>query len=158
MVDFKPVNQKEVERAVGSYDFIHKSKCGCGFPIHTFRRPGEHIEGLVRPCNSHDRSDRSKCAHIHYWNQNEVQSVVAIRLTKMLWDAIDKETNEKPKLWGMYIKITYVGSQRTNFGHAKKIYLVERDTGRLTAAYSKIDTKFTANKKPRSRRKISRPI
>ena len=63
---------------------------------------------------------------------------VAIRLSKMLWDAIDSDTNKKPKLWGQWVRITYVDSVPTRFGHAKKIYLVEVNKGVFTDNFEKV--------------------
>jgi len=155
--DWQAVNKKQVDKAALSDRFIHKGTCGCGFTIHTFRRPGEQLEGRIRPCYNHDRADRAHCAHIHYLNNVGVEVAIAIRLSKILWEAIDKETNDKPKLWGQWIRITYIGSESTQFGHARKIYLVEVDKGSITENFEAIDTHATKHLKPRKPKAIKRP-
>lgn len=147
---WQDVNSDEVKKILASPEFVNKSACGCEIPIYTFRKIGDTLEGRVRPCRNHDRADRARAAHIH----TDEKNVVAIRLSKMLWQAINKN-----ELWGRWVRIKYQGSQRTKYGHAKKIYLVEVDRGRGPALES-VDMAGVESKsnKPRGKRKISRPM
>jgi len=154
---WQAVNQTQVEKAVSSSRFIHKSACGCGFPLYTFRKPGEAIEGRLRPCENHDRADRAQCAHIHYQTVTG-DGVLAIRLSKMLWDCVDKESESKPRLWGQLIRITYKGSAPTKYGHAKKIYLVEFDRGTVTPNFQGVENHgATKQRKAREPKAVRRP-
>ncbi len=152
--DWQAVNLADVEKQIADPDFIHKSACGCLMPIHTFRIPGEYIEGRLRPCPNHDRSDRARAIHLYFPTKTEKEVGVAIRCSKMLWDAI---ANDKNPLWGKWIRITYKGSKKTTFGHAKKIYLVEYDKGVITEHFEPADVSGGKNKKPRAARRIRRP-
>ena len=150
--NWQEINLADVQRQIEDPDFIHKSICGCEIPIHTFRVPGESLEGRLRPCPRHDRMDRAKAAHL-YLPTKDGELGVAIRLSKTLWQTIQKN-----HLWGSYLRITYKGSVRTNFGHAKKIYLIEKDTGAITENYESIGMESGKSNKPRKKRKIRRPM
>jgi hypothetical protein len=155
---WQSVNQRQVDKAVASQRFIHKSACGCGFPLHTFSKPGESVEGRLRPCDNHDRADRAQCAHICYQTQTGQDAVLAIRLSKWLWHAVDKELGDKPRLWGRVVRITYKGSTPTKFGHAQKIYLVEVDQGSITENFQRVEDHATKSSKPRKPRAVRRPV
>lgn len=155
--DWQKVNKDEVERAVESPKFIHKSKCGCGVPIFTFTTPGEVIEGRLRTCPNHDRADRARCAHIAYFSLSGHEVTIAIRLSKMLWEAIDKPKADQPRLWGQWVRIKYEGSQFTKFGHAKKIYSVAYDKGSITPNYEGVKTNVSKQSKPRESKPIRLP-
>lgn len=151
---WQDVNRQEVDDAIESEQFINKSGCGCDIPIHTFRKPGEVLEGRVRPCYDRDRNDRARCGHLYYYDKNGDEAAVAIRLSAMLWHAI----NDEPKLWGQWIRITYKGSQWTRYGHAKKIYLVEVDKGTITENFTEVKPNVGRSRKPRKPRQIRRPV
>lgn len=149
------VNKAAVEEEISSPEFIQKSLCGCKISIYTFLTPGQTLEGRLRPCPNHDRADRAKCAHIFWFIEDGKEVGVAIRLSKMLWQAID---NKKEKLWGKWIRITYKGSIPTRFGHAKKIYLVEYDKGTVNENFETILMEPSKSRKPRKRRAVRRPM
>lgn len=154
--DWQGINTDEVIKAVTSPEFIHKSACGCKISIFTFRIPGQFLEGRLRTCPNHDRADRAKCAHLFWLNDEGKEVGVAIRLSKMLWEAIE---NKGDRLWGRWIRITYRGSIPTRFvGNAQKIYLVEYDKGTITERFETVPTKPTKNRKPRKRRPVCRPM
>jgi hypothetical protein len=155
--NWQAVNSQEVQKATGSTRFIHKSACGCGFPLYTFRKPGESVEGRLRTCDNHDRADRAQCAHLHYLTQTGGEAVLAIRLSKRLWKAVDSESGDKPRLWGRVVRITYKGSIPTKFGHAEKIYLVEVDQGSITEDFKGVEDHGHKSNKPRAARAIRRP-
>lgn len=144
------VNTAEIDKQLASPDFINKAACGCQIPIFTFRKIGESLEGRIRPCYNHDRADRARAAHVHITEKN----AVAIRLSKMLWKAI-----EDNHLWGHWIRITFKGKKRTGYGHAQKLYLVEEDKGAAPEKFAPvIKTSNGKSRKPREKRKISRPM
>lgn len=145
--DWQAINLAEVERQLAKSELLNRSACGCKMPIHTFRIPGEFLEGRLRPCHHHDRADRARAAHLHIPTKNKEISV-AIRLSKMLWVAI-----ENNHLWGHYVKITYKGSAPTKFGHAKKLYLVEVDKGSITENFESVRMTDGTSKKPRKKNK-----
>ena len=149
---WQAINSDEVEKQIDSPDSIHKSACSCKIPIFTFRIPGESLEGILRPCPGHDRADRARAAHICRIGEDG-EHCVAIRLSKMLWQTIQKN-----HLWGFYLRITYRGSVRTNFGHAKKIYLIEKDSGVFTENYESVEMESGKSNSPRKKRKIRRPM
>lgn len=157
MPEWQSINETDVEAAIKNPQYIHKSKCGCNYPIFTFRHIDEHIEGLIVPCPSHDRADRARCAHIISYTDSETQKITAIRMSKMIWQAIDGETNTKPKYWRRYVRITYIGNIATRFGHAQKIYRVEVNNGTLRDAYEQVETKTKKDSRPRERRPMARP-
>lgn len=148
-------NTAEVKKEISNPEFIQKSACGCKIAIFTFLRPGEILEGRLRPCPNHDRADRAKCAHLYWTDETGKEVGVAFRMSKMLWDAIE---NKKDKLWGKWIRITYKGSIPTRFGHAKKIYLVEVDKGAVTEKFETVPVRSTKSSKPRKRRAVRRPM
>ena len=152
--DWQAVNLADVEKQISDPNFLQQSACGCKMPIHTFRIVGDSLEGRLRPCPNRDRDDRAKAAHLFIPTKNG-EIGVAIRLSKMLWAAIE---NENDRLWGKWIRITYRGSVRTNYGHAKKIYLVEVDRGAITESFETVPTRPTKNSKPRKRRPVRRPM
>ena len=94
---WESVNGEEVAAAMADDRFIHKGQCGCGVPIFTFRRPGEYLEGRLRPCKSWDRADRAKTAEIHYTLPDGSKTALAIRLSKWLWQVIN---STEGRLWG----------------------------------------------------------
>lgn len=151
---WQAVNREQVEKAIAGQRFIHKSACGCGIALYTFRKPGESLEGRLRTCENHDRADRAECAHLHYVTDSGQEKAVAIRLSKILFDAIDKETADKPRLWGRIVRITYKGSEPTKFGHAKKIYLVEHDRA---GGLEKVALHETKKRRARKPKPIRRP-
>lgn len=150
--NWQAVNLADVEKQIADPDFIHKSACGCLMPIHTFRIPGEFMEGRLRPCPNHDRADRAQAVHLYMPTSNG-EIGVAIRCSKMIWDAI----NGNVPLWGRFIKVTYKGSVATKFGHAKKIYLIEYDKGGFTENFSPADVGTGKSKKARPKKPIRRP-
>jgi len=154
---WQSVNADQVQEALESSDFIHQTTCGCGVPLHTFRIPGESLEGYLRPCGKWDRADRAKTAELHYYTATGQKAAVAVRLSTMLWQAITTDTPETGHLWGRWVRITYKGSQATRHGHAKKIYLIEVDKGTLTPKFEGVGTHERKQSKPRSRRPIRRP-
>lgn len=153
---FEAVNADEVSEMMDSEDFIHKGQCGCGHPLYTFHIPGESVEGRLRPCKKWDRADRARTAELHGINAATGEPVViAIRLSKWLWGAINKGEGS---LWGEWIKITYKGSVRGRFRNALKVYLVEVDKGAITPKSERIDYHATAKgTEPRAKRPIRRP-
>jgi len=149
------VNAKEVQKALSSPEFIHKTHCACGLPIFTFHVPGECIEGRLRPCKRIDRADRAKTAELYWHGPDGKEIGVAFRLSGMLWKPIEKES-----LWGRWVKITYVGSLRGKFPNATKIYRVEVDKAEaFTEQFLGVDTdaKDSRNRKSRKSKQIRRP-
>lgn len=142
--NWKELNLADIEKQLRDPDLV-KSACGCKMPIHTFRVPGDYLEGRLRPCPNRDRDDRGKAAHLYFMNEQGQEIGVAIRLSKMLWKTINKY-----HLWGCYIRVTFKGSVKTGFGHAKKLYLVEKDTGTLTENFEIVPAVNKRSKKPRS--------
>lgn len=153
--NWQAANAGDVKKQVEDPKFIHRSACGCLMPIHTFRIPGDTIEGRLRPCPNHDRADRARAVHIYTPAGDDHGEIgVAIRVNKMIWDAISDKENP---LWGRWIKITYKGSVPTNYGHARKVYLIEYDKGTITENFVPVETTHTKQRKPRPARKIRRP-
>lgn len=149
MTDWQAVNLALVEKQLADPKCLNRSACGCNVPIHTFRIPGEYLEGRLRPCPNHDRSDRARAIHLYMPTQTDQEIGVAVRCSKMIWDAIN---DEKKPLWGRWIRITYKGSIATNYGHAKKIYLIEYDKGGFVEHFEPVDIKNVKSRKPRPRR------
>jgi hypothetical protein len=149
---WQPVNAEAVKELVESDNFIHKGNCAEGLPIHSFRIPGESLEGRLRPCKSHDQADRAKTAELWFRNVAGKEIGVAIRLSTMLWQTV--KDNE---LWGQWIRITYKGSVRGKFPNATKVYLVEVDKGSIAAKFERVKSGQYKNRKPRKPRSIRRP-
>lgn len=154
--NWQGANTAEVKKEISKPEFIQKSACGCKITIYTFRIPGQTLEGRLRPCPNHDRADRAKCAHLFWFDEQGKEVGVAIRLSKMLWDAIENKTD---KLWGKWIRITYKGSIPTRFvGNAKKIYQVDVDKGTIAEKFESVPMKSVKSRKPRKRRAVRRPM
>lgn len=132
-----------------------KSGCGCDIPIFTFQKEkiGQALEGRIRPCYKRDRNDRARCAHIHSYSENGEDTVVAIRMSAMLWAAIANKDNP---LWGRWIRITYKGLRPMKFGRAMKIFSVEVDKGPITENFESIpiNPEDCKSRKPRKRRPV----
>jgi len=145
--NWRQVNKVEVEKALENVD----SGCGCELPIFVFRKPGESLEGRIRPCYSRTRNDRARCAHIHTYTSNGEEIVFAIRMSCMIWAAVDKGAE---KLWGRIVRITFKGKEQTRFGHDRKIFAVEVDKGSITESFEPvpIQSKDYKSRKPRKRR------
>ncbi len=144
------VNKAEVEKALPERV---NSGCGCDIPIFSFREEGQTLEGRIRPCYKRDRNDRARCGHIHSYTESGEDTVVAIRMSAMLWAAIAKN---EPHLWGQWIRITYKGLKRMNFGHGMKIFLVEVNKGVIAEDFESvpINPEDCKSRKPRKRRAI----
>lgn len=146
--DWQKVNQSEVDQALAN---SIKSGCGCDLPIYTFRYEGQTLEGRIRPCYKRDRNDRARCAHIYSNTDAGQETGIAIRLSSMLWAAI---ANKDRPLWGRWIRITYLGKERTAFGHFKNIFSVEVDKGIFAENFETIRVKPSKSRKPRKRRPV----
>lgn len=150
---YEAVNVDEVEKLTSSERFIHKEKCGEGHPIHTFRIVGEKLEGRLRPCESFDRADRARTAEIHYYDAQGREAIVAIRLNKRLL-----RTVQDNRLWEEWVRITYMGSHKGKALYAEKVYQVEVDKGAITPQFQGVENEHSTDRKPRSPRKIRRPV
>lgn len=143
------VNKAELEKALPI-----KSGCGCDIPIYTFLIIGQTLEGRIRPCYKRDRNDRARCAHVHgYFTNDDKETVVAIRMSAMLWAAI---ANKDKPLWGRWIRITYKGVKPMAFRRAMKIYIVEVDKGAITEDFETVpvNPEDCKSRKPRKRRPV----
>ncbi len=146
-------NAAQVAEAIESDDFIHKEKCGCGLSIYTFRIPGEQLEGRLRPCRSWDRGDRAKTAELWWPVPNSKEQGVAIRLSKMLWQAVNADD-----LFGRWVRITYKGSKREkHLQYATKIYLVEYDKHEaITESFERVQIDGKKSRKFRAKKPVRR--
>ena len=148
-------NADQVAEKIESDEFIHKEKCGCGLPIHTFRIPGEQLEGRLRPCRTWNRADRAKTAELWWPAPDGKEQGVAFRLTKMLWQAVLKDS-----LFGRWVRITYKGSIREkHLQYATKVYLVEYDKNEaITESFERVQTNGDKkSRKHRQKKPIHRP-
>lgn len=145
---WQEVNKAQVEKALEKAD---ESGCGCELPIFVFQVPGDSLTGRIRPCYSRTRNDRARCAHIHSYTSDGEKTVIAIRMSCMLWAAVHKGTEQ---LWGRVVRITYKGREPTKFGHYRKIFAVEVDKGSVTEQFESvpIKPKDYKSRKPRKRR------
>lgn len=161
--DFQSVNAAEVAKAKESDQFIHKSQCGCGLPVYTFHVPGQILEGRLRPCphpGSNPDHPVYKCIHIFFYDPDTKKEIgVAVRCSGMLWHAVNHDHRDHGRLWGRWIKITYVGSQKTRFKNAKKIYDVAYDKGSISENFVEV-TRYDKKTKTKAKedRKIRRPL
>jgi len=140
------INADEVKKSN-----LIKSGCGCDLPVFTFQREGQTLEGRIRPCYKRAANDRARCAHIHFYTDSGEDVVVAIRMSVMLWAAVEKGPE---KLWGRWIRITYKGKEPTRYGHFKKIFEVEVDKGSIAKAFETVNIVNHKSKKPRKRRPV----
>lgn len=152
--NWQGVNTAKVEELTSS---SVKSGCGCDIPIFAFMIEGQTLEGRVRPCYKRDRNDRARCAHIHFHTDNGDETVVAIRMSAMLWAAIANKDNP---LWGRWIRITYKGKSPMGYGQSMKIFLVEVDKGSITENFEPvlINPEDCKSRKPRKNRVVRRPM
>ena len=149
---WQDVNAAELKKE--EKDGLLKSGCGCDIPVFTFLTEGQTLEGRIRPCYKRDRNDRARCAHVHgYFSDNDEETAVAIRMSAMLWAAVANKDNP---LWGRWIRITYKGKKRMDFGRAMKLYLVEVDKGTITENFEPVpvDPEKCKSRKPRKRRPV----
>ena len=130
-----------------------QSGCGCDIQIFTFRTVGQILEGRIRPCYKRDRNDRARCAHVHGYTDDGEETVVAIRMSAMLWAAIANKDNP---LWGRWIRITYKGKKYMGYRRAMKIYQVEVDKGAITENFEPVpvNPEDCKSRKPRKRRPV----
>jgi len=153
--DWESVNAKEVTEAKSSDRYIQKERCGCSYPIHTFRTVGEKLEGRLRPCIKRDRDDRAKTAHICFEDDNSQEVVVCIRQSAMIQKAISKY-----HLFGKWVRITYEGNKLNRFGHHMKIFHIEVDKGAITEDFEtcNVTPEQCKSRKPRKPKPIRRPL
>lgn len=151
---WKSVNGDEIANLIDSDQFIHKGCCGCGVPIHTFRIPGETIEGRIRPCKQWDRADRSKTAEIEWIDEETAQRMkTAIRLNRRLWKAI-----QGADLWGRIVRITYKGSVRQpGLRYAEKLYEVSVNTHESREEWKDVSDAGTDRKTKYRKSELRRP-
>lgn len=149
---WQQVNKAEVEKAMQN---SVRSGCGCDIPIFTFLKEdtGKTLEGRIRPCYKRDRNDRARCAHIHSYNDDGEDTVVAIRMSAMLWAAVANKDNP---LWGRWIRITYQGIKNMPFGRYMKIFRIEVDKGAITEDFETVPVNpdDCKSRKPRKRRPV----
>lgn len=88
-----------------------------GKPFFYFRYHGQSLEGFLG--TSHD------CAFFSRGSSRIIETIDG-STEEFFTGSYLAKLFEANKLEGKHIKITYVGDQLTNFGHARKVYQVEK--------------------------------
>ena len=112
------LNQDEIKRLRNSDKFSSRLLISprTGRPYFYFRYHGQQIEGFLGRSYDNAAIHRSK-SYILETAHGLEEFFANQRLAKII---------EKYALEGKYIRITYIGDERTGFGHARKIYQVEK--------------------------------
>lgn len=112
------VNQEEIKELQASGAFSSRLMISprTERPFFYFRYHGESIEGFlgIRHTNTNIRRSASRIIETDHGTE---EFFVNQKLAKLI---------KEYKLEGKYIRITYIGSEFTGFGHARKCYQVEK--------------------------------
>ncbi len=117
------VNQTEIDELTSSPSFSSKLLISprTNRPFFYFRYHGQVLQGFL--CDVvFDNSGISRSrSFLIITDAGEKEEFFANqRLAKII---------HQERLWGKYIEITYIGDERTGYGHARKIYQVVKVSG-----------------------------
>jgi len=117
------VNQAEITKLTQSEKFSSRLLISprTGRPFYYFRYHGQTLGGFLMDRvwdNSALNRSRSFCIITDDGTKEEF--FANQRLARII---------HKENLWGKYIEITYIGDERTGYGHARKIYQVAKIGG-----------------------------
>lgn len=112
------VNQDEIDALQKSPTFSSRLLVSTYIerPFFYFRHHGDSLEGFLG-CKHSNASIHRSCSRVIDTATGPEEFFVNQKLARVI---------DKYELEGKYVRITYIGDEYTGFGHARKVYRVEK--------------------------------
>lgn len=115
--NLKEVNPEEIDKLVRKPTFFNQPTTSTGKEFFYFRKIGDSIEGYLGRSIDNSTINRTKSFVID--TINGLEEFFANRLLQRFLNKLD----------GKYVKVVYIGDQKTQFGHRRKVYRVFAEAG-----------------------------